>query len=645
MKPHRLIPFALLLALPAVAPAQSRDSTLVASLKLHTDSIEKQALPPIAPYFAAASTSHARKAAYALLLRQLAAYKADATAFWPRVTAPAPTPPPTVPPVTSPPTTEPPKPTEPPVVTQPPVVPPAPKPDSAPTTPPAPPPVVTPPAPAPTPAPTSTGTVGPASVAEQPRILPAFTSPATGRAVKVPAGADLQTYLNSAQGGDVLLLAPCATYTGNFTLPSIASASGSAWITVRTDTSLVTTSGRMTPSSAAASCLAKIVTPNYTSAIGTLSDAHDWHVTGVEITAASSVVEVNMLVRLGDSGDPQTSLAVTPTDLILDRVYIHGNPVKETRRCVALNSGSTAIVDSWIADCHHNGTDSQGVWGSNGPGPYLIRNNHIEGGHQAVFFGGGNPLIANLTPSDITIVGNHLTRPMTWQGVWTTKTIVEFKHGKRVDIEGNVIENVWKSGQAGFAILLKSENQGPGCGAPWTQTADVTIRYNRILGAASGINMAANPGPCPAVNMARVTITDNVVGPFNGTGDGVPLQLLGALADVIASHMTYATAGLNAISFDGGAGSRTVIHSNVIPNGAYGVKGSSMGIGTPSLAFYMPAPSVFANNAIVGGSCSLYPATTLCALPQALPLGYDSRAIGADTAKVNAMTKNAVIAP
>jgi hypothetical protein len=43
-------------------------------------------------------------------------------------------------------------------------------------------------------------------------------------------------------------------------------------------------------------------------------------------------------------------------------------------------------------------------------------------------------------------------------------------------IEGNVIENVWPDAQAGYAVLLKSENQGGT--APWTQTTDVTVRYN-----------------------------------------------------------------------------------------------------------------------------------------------------------------------
>ena len=37
----------------------------------------------------------------------------------------------------------------------------------------------------------------------------------------VPAGADLQNYINRARPGDVLLLEPGATFVGNFTLPAL----------------------------------------------------------------------------------------------------------------------------------------------------------------------------------------------------------------------------------------------------------------------------------------------------------------------------------------------------------------------------------------------------------------------------------------
>ncbi len=53
----------------------------------------------------------------------------------------------------------------------------------------------------------------------------AATSPTAGREASVqtsvPAGADLQAYIDRARPGDVLLLEPGATYVGNFMLPAL----------------------------------------------------------------------------------------------------------------------------------------------------------------------------------------------------------------------------------------------------------------------------------------------------------------------------------------------------------------------------------------------------------------------------------------
>ena len=55
-----------------------------------------------------------------------------------------------------------------------------------------------------------------------------------------------------------------------------------------------------------------------------------------------------------------------------------------------LNSATSAVIDSWLGDCHSNQGDSQAIVGWNGPGPYLIQNNHLEAGHEVVMFGGGD---------------------------------------------------------------------------------------------------------------------------------------------------------------------------------------------------------------------------------------------------------------
>jgi hypothetical protein len=410
MRFRTALPFAFLLAVPSLAHAQSRDSAFVKAIHVSTDSLERLDATVLKSWCALKGTTATRKAACVTLGRLHQRVDSTATAFWPRVaTLPAPPPAPTPEPAPAPTPT------------------PTPAPDPAPT--PAPVPAPTP-VPAPVPVPPSVTTVGPATVATLPLVVNDVTYPTIGRPVRVPLIGNLQFYLDNAVGGDVILLPPGATYTGNFTLKNRGSDSGV--VIVRTDTSL-SGSSRMTPSTASALQLAKIVTPNYTWAIGTNPGAHHWRLTGVEITAAVGVPEVNMLVRLGDSGSPQTSLASVPSSLILDRVYIHGNATMKTARCVALNSATSSVIDSWIAECHHNDKDSQGHLGLERPRPVPDPQQPRRGRAPSPLLRRLQPGHPNLIPSDITVVGNHLTRPTAWKGVWITKTIIEAKNVRRAD--------------------------------------------------------------------------------------------------------------------------------------------------------------------------------------------------------------------
>jgi len=524
---------------------------------------------------------------------------------------------------------------------------------------------------APVPAGASGASYGSATAAELPRATVNTAYPSPIRQIRVPAGADLQAAINAAQPGDALLLAPGATYLGNFWLPNKGTSSN--WITIRTDLSDGTIGApgtRMTPSRAASAKLARILSPNIYSTITTALTAHHYRFTGVEIGVASGVPWVNAIVRFGDNTTKQYSAATTANNLILDRTYVHGLSNLSVRRCVMLNSASTAIVDSWISGCHSNDGDSQAIIGWNGPGPFLIQNDYLEGGHEVVLFGGGGMTTLNASPADITIRGSHITRPSSWKGVWQVKNLIETKHARRLLIEGNVIENVWQDGQVGFAFVMKSENQN--WDTPWTQSTDITIRYNRIRNVGSGFNIAANPSGAPAVPAARFVITDNVmenVGNAPYTGDGRSFQLLGGLKDIVVMHNTVVSAGvINSAAFSFSqlpTVQRLVAHSNVLHHGSYGVKGPGYAEGTATLNVYATG-ALFTNNAIAnGGTASGYPANNyfpatlgtlgfvdlaggnyrLSAGSSYLGKGYDNRDIGADISQVESRTRSAVVAP
>src|SRR5688500_2496521 len=125
-------------------------------------------------------------------------------------------------------------------------------------------------------------------VAELPRATVATAYPSGGRAVRVPATANLQAALDAARPGDVLLLPPGATYVGNFVLrnkgTTPANAPAGGWIVVRTevsDAALGADGTRMTPSRAASLKLARILSPDYDPAIGTDPGAHHYRLTGL----------------------------------------------------------------------------------------------------------------------------------------------------------------------------------------------------------------------------------------------------------------------------------------------------------------------------------------------------------------------------
>ena len=516
----------------------------------------------------------------------------------------------------------------------------------------------------------SGGSYGSATAAELPRSTVNTTYPSASRQVRVPAGADLQAAIDAAQPGDELLLAPGATYLGNFLLPDKGATS--SWVTIRTDLSdgaIGAPGTRMTPSRAASANLARILSPNIYSTITTALSAHHYRFTGVEIGTTSSVADINVIVRFGENSTAQNSAANTANNLILDRTYIHGQPTLSSRRCIMLNSASTAVVDSWVAECHSNDGDSQAIVGWNGPGPYLIQNNHLEAGHEVIMFGGSGVTVQNVSPSDITIRGNHIMRPTSWKGVWQSKNLIELKHARRLLVEGNVIENAWMDSQVGYAFVMKSENQN--WDTPWTQTTDITIRYNRIRNVGAGFNIAANPSGAPAIPAARFVITDNIVenvGNAPYLGDGRVFQFLGGLTDIVAMHNTMVSAsGSNSASIYFGqlpTMQRLVVHSNVLEHGAYGIKGDSYGEGTASLNTYASG-SLVTNNAMAdGGSTTTYPANNyfpatlgsvgfvdlaggnyrLSGSSAYLGKGYDGRDIGADINQVEALTKNAVVA-
>ena len=73
------------------------------------------------------------------------------------------------------------------------------------------------------------------------------------------------------------------------------------------------------------------------------------------------------------------------------------------------------ILNSYVSDIKAINADSQAINGYNGAGPFTIENNYLEAAGENVLFGGGDPAVTNLVPSDIVLRRNHLFKPLEWR--------------------------------------------------------------------------------------------------------------------------------------------------------------------------------------------------------------------------------------
>jgi hypothetical protein len=441
-------------------------------------------------------------------------------------------------------------------------------------------------------------------------------------------------------------------------------------VTLRTatpDAQLPGATTRMTPALAANLALPKIQTHNAAAALVMAPGARGLRLFGVEVTSAPELTYTYRLLELGSGSE--TTLAQQPRDIVVDRSYVHGTAQLDARRCITLNSGTAVIVNSTVSDCHSRNGDAQAIGGWAGAGPYLIENNDLQGSHEVIAFGGQDPKISGLVPSDITVRRNHIWRPMSWKGVWTVKNLVELKLGKRVLLERNVLENNWVDGQMGFAFVFWSNNQEGT--APWSEVSDVTVRDNVVRNTAAGFQLSARAATA-AVPMRRIHISNNLV---TGLGDaalggwGRTVQVLDQIDDlvIVRNTMLAVSSTSSAVLFAQGEYGAPfgpmptfVLRDNVL-GGDAGVQ-SPMGNGDLALAWRgIPAANVIgnvirawasrfvpANNAFVESSDAIgmasYPADPTLAITSPFRTAGTNRSVpGVDMAWLNTVTSGVVL--
>jgi hypothetical protein len=235
-------------------------------------------------------------------------------------------------------------------------------------------------------------------------------TPLDAETLLVASGGDLQGALDRARPGDTILLAEGGVFVGNFVLPK---KTGDDWITVRTsapDALLPPTGERIRPEHAR--LLARLRSPNTLAALRTAPGAHHWRVQYLEFSANYN--GYGDIIQIGDGSSAQDTLEEVPHHILLGHVYVRGDPMSGQKRGIALNAAHVTIRDSHVSECKAVGQDAQAIAGWNGPGPFVIENNHLEAAGENVLFGGADPGIPYLVPDGITFRRNYLSRPMWW---------------------------------------------------------------------------------------------------------------------------------------------------------------------------------------------------------------------------------------
>jgi hypothetical protein len=395
----------------------------------------------------------------------------------------------------------------------------------------------------------------------------------------------------SGQLGPELRVAP-GRYAGNFTV--------SAAVNVACETSLP--AGRVTPEDVSA---CQIVALDRLKPVMKIA-ASNVAVRGMTITG---VAPDRTVVVIGSSR--ATDVTTQPANVTLDRNAILGLEGLG-HRGIEAHGARVTITRNHIAGFLEQRRQSQGIYAANGPGPYLIEDNYIEASGENILFGGNDPRIVDLVPSDITVRGNLLFKPQEWrQKKGSVANLLELKNAQRVLIEHNVLDGNWTDIQSGIPVVFTPRNQYGK--SPWTVVADVVFRHNMVKNTPAGLSVTilGTDNNFPSRQTARIRIEHNL---FLDARSGV--QVIGGVADaLVITRNTWPAIRWKVLGFDGSRVLKTPLTftGNVFPSGQYGVAGTNTSPGTPTLAAYTTLVDFTGNVIEKTASVSWPPGNTLVA--------------------------------
>jgi len=448
-------------------------------------------------------------------------------------------------------------------------------------------------------------------------LLAAFNVGDTGN--PTTNGQNLQTAINNATSGDVIVLVAGASYMGWFQLTPKNFPVGSAPITIQSDKIDQLPEGqRVSPDQA--HLMPKILTNSSPAgnAIRAQPGSHDYVLLGLEVTAGP-VNDFNSLITIGVLGSDQTTIAQVPRNFVIDRCYVHGKPGVDQKNAISLNGQNITVKNCHISEIHSTIQDATGISGSNGLGDYFILNNYIEASTENILFGGANPTLRGVELNkNIWVEGNLFSKPMAWNpyhldyvpanngsNYWV-KNLFELKNASNVTIINNIFENNWAGAdQWGFAIVFTPRTEG---GAyPDARVTNVLFENNIIQHAGGVFQILGGDSPANNLATANITIQNNIFldigGPLYGAKGGQGFQITAGtrtIQNLIVDHniffgtYRFIWTGANTVN-------NFKFTNNIVYNGIQGVAGSGFAQGSASINACF-SNSTFTNNLIIGGN-------------------------------------------
>lgn len=374
--------------------------------------------------------------------------------------------------------------------------------------------------------------------AELPRLTVDTSLPNLGSPSGAVTVANLQAAINAASPGATIWVDHTSSGAANISLPNKG---GSSYIYIVSDAlaSLPASGGRAT--SADASNMPTITSTGSPSiALSTQSGACYYRFIGIKFAGASGAT--GGIIRIGSG---ESSASNLPHHIIIDRCLVQAHSTGG-QRGIAGNGNYIAVIDSSVWGWVSTSAETQAFHCYNGEGPILLENNYFEASGENIFFGGQDPAITNLIPSDITITNNHIKKLLTWcpfdasyaGTTYAVKNLMESKNSRRVLVEKNLFENMWQGAQS-YAINIKSANQDGT--AAWCNTRDFTVRYNKFANVSNFCALAAVDDNPNVTHTNRVTLRGNMaqICALGNAGEyGRGFQVLGSVTYITIKNNT-----------------------------------------------------------------------------------------------------------